>query len=66
MGVRLWVMKLMSQWQNKIEPAFPESIKSYLDLLDSFGLRRSQGYIHIRDTEGFLDVTTRREHQEDK
>jgi hypothetical protein len=35
-------------------------------LMDSLGLPRSEGYIHIKDTEGFLDVTARREHKEDK
>jgi hypothetical protein len=45
-----------SSWKQEVDPAFPNFIKSYLDLLESFGLPRSEGYIHIKDTEGFLEV----------
>jgi hypothetical protein len=45
-----------SSWKQKIDPAFPGFIRSYVSLLDSFGLPRSEGYIQIKDTERFLEV----------
>jgi hypothetical protein len=45
-----------SSWKQRIDPAFPKFIKGYLDLLESFGLPRSEGYIHIKDAEGFPEV----------
>jgi hypothetical protein len=45
-----------SSWKQEVDPAFPVFIKGYLDLLESFGLPRSEGYIHIKDAEGFLEV----------
>jgi hypothetical protein len=45
-----------ASWKQKIDPAFPKFIRSYLSVLDSFGLPRSEGYIHMKDTEGFLQA----------
>lgn len=38
-------------WKQKIDPAFDKLIKSYLILLEAWGLPVSEGYVNIAESE---------------